>query len=103
MPALAIIGGIVAFIIIWALSSMWSGYVLSILWGWFVVPTFGLPSLSVVTAIGIAIVVSYLTHQIYTGREEKKEWSEKFADMIGYGILKPLIALGFGWVVHLFM
>jgi putative flippase GtrA len=96
MPALA-------FIIIWALNSMWSGYVLSILWGWFIAPTFGLPALSVVAAIGVAIVVSYLTNQIHPDGDKKKEWSKKFSEMIGYGIGRPLFALGFGWVVHLFM
>lgn len=103
MPFLIFIGGVVAFIGIWALSSIWSGYVLSVLWGWFIVPTFHLPPLSVVTAIGIAIVVSYLTHQIDRDDDKKREWSETFTKMIGWGIIKPLIALCFGWIVHLFM
>jgi len=68
------------------------------------VPTFGLPELSVVPAIGIAMVVSYLTHQ-YSGT--KKDNDESFGETILKGamlaILKPSFALFFGYIVHLFM
>lgn len=37
-----------------------SGYVLSVLWGWFIVPTFGLPLLTIPVAIGVMLVVAYL-------------------------------------------
>jgi hypothetical protein len=41
-----------------------SGWVLVYLWGWFVVPGFHRPALRISEAIGLAIVVSYLTYQI---------------------------------------
>ncbi len=106
MPALAVLGGIIAFFGIWAFEAIYSGYALTVLWAWFVVPTFHLPQLSVVTAIGLAIVVSYLTHQIDTDDKEegnKKSWGERFGMSITYAIIKPSFALFFGWIVHLFM
>jgi hypothetical protein len=33
-------------------AAVFNGYALSILWGWFVVPTFGVPALTVVQAHG---------------------------------------------------
>lgn len=42
----------------------YNGWVLTMMWAWFVVPTFGLPVLSVVPAVGLALIVSMLTYQI---------------------------------------
>ncbi len=39
------------------------GITLSILWGWFAVPIFGLPPLSVTQAIAVSLVVGFLFHQ----------------------------------------
>jgi hypothetical protein len=39
------------------------GALLQLLWGWFVVPVFHLPSLSLVQALGIALVVTFLMYQ----------------------------------------
>jgi hypothetical protein len=51
--------GIFAFVI----SSIVQGYVLVILWGWFVMPFFSAPKLSIPIAIGLTIVGKYFTHQ----------------------------------------
>jgi hypothetical protein len=101
---LRIIGGIVTFFLIWAIGSLWSGYVLTVLWMWFVVPTFHLPPLSVAAAIGLAIVIGYLTHQIDMNSQNKEEsWDERFSKAAAYATIKPAFALFFGWIVHLFM
>ncbi len=71
MAFLAILGGAVGLGFLWFFGSIWSGYVLTILWHWFVVPTFQLPELTIFPAIGIAMVVSYLTYQSPPDVEEK--------------------------------
>ena len=43
-----------------ALSSIYAGFVLTKLWGWFVVPTFSLPLLSLPAAIGLFLIVGLL-------------------------------------------
>jgi len=94
---LVILGGLSLFVLTTAGLALLNGWVLSVLWGWFVVPTFGLPSLSVVEAIGIALIAAFLTHQYHSVPKEKtREY---------YLILffSPLIALFIGWLVHLFM
>ncbi|TSC73972.1 MAG: hypothetical protein G01um101444_416 [Parcubacteria group bacterium Gr01-1014_44] len=104
MTALAILGGIVGVAVLMVASSIFNGYALSVLWGWFVVPTFGAPALGIVPAIGIATVVAYLTHQIDTNKkEEKRSFGETIAYSTAITFLKPSFALLFGWVVHLFM
>lgn len=50
-----------------ALSVIGGGYVLTVLWAWFVVPTFALPQITLAAAIGLAIVVGYMTHQYTMG------------------------------------
>lgn len=103
MTALAIFGGIVGFVLLMTVSAIFNGYALSVLWGWFVVPTFGAPQLSIVAAIGIAMVVSYLTHQVNSCQKEKKKFSEELAGGVTLALLRPSFALLFGWIVHLFM
>lgn len=107
MTALVILGGIVGVGVLMVVSSVFNGYALSVLWGWFVVPTFGAPALDIVPAIGFAIMVSYLTYQTHD-YEVKKGWG--LGETVVYIIIilldiiaKPSIALVFGWVVHLFM
>lgn len=70
MEFLALIGAVVVVLIVVGLLSsvyaIWQGWVLSILWGWFAVPIFHLPRISVSAAIGIALIFGVLTHQQHT-------------------------------------
>jgi hypothetical protein len=86
--ALLIIGGA---LLAAALGVMWSGFVLSILWGWFMVPL-GLPALGVAQAIGIALVAGMLTHQMPRGEAETSA-------LFAFAFLAPLFSLAIGWVV----
>ncbi len=82
-----------------ALSVVWYGYALSVLWGWFIVPALGAPALSVPSAIGIAIVVSYMTHQYSKKNSVDIEGWEATAEALAFSALKPLLTLGIGWIV----
>jgi hypothetical protein len=96
-----------------------NGYALSVLWGWFIVPAFNLNPLSIPIAIGIMMIVSYVTHQTDLHKVLKKSYEKKrniehiedtdeymysslFAHLL-FGFLKPSLALFFGWIVHLFV
>lgn len=72
MTFLAVIGFIALFLV----RVLLSGFVLSVLWRWFVVPPFGLPELTVAQALGIALVVNYVT-RTYTGNLAEKEGSAR--------------------------
>jgi hypothetical protein len=83
--------------VICPLTIMLNGYAISVLWGWFIVTTFGLVALSVPQAIGMSLMVSYLTH--HSLQKDEHSTGEKIA----IAILKPILALGFGWIITLFM
>ncbi len=76
-----------------AASAIWRGYVLSILWIWFIVPAFGLSPLSIPYAIGFALVVSFLTPMPSKGKE--LDWSNAIAQIA----FAPALALLCGWIV----
>ena len=95
-------GGLFSAIILMVLSAIFSGYALSVLWSWFIVPTFGLPAISIPVAIGISIIVGYMSRSV-----TEKDEDESFGDIMTKGIItaitKPAMALLIGYVVHLFM
>lgn len=93
------------YIVLIVAETCYCGLALKVLWKWFVVPTFNLPVLSLAPAIGLAMVVGYLTRESRwpTNEELKKgAWERALEGMI-MAVLKPSCALLFGWVVHQFM
>lgn len=98
----AIIGCLVL-IIMWPLSAIWSGYVLSVLWLWFAVPALDVPALSIPAAIGLAALVRYLTYQHKETDTKSKEMFDLVIEALMYAVGQPAFALAFGWVVSRFM
>jgi hypothetical protein len=76
------------------------GWVFCWLWLWFIVPVFGLPQLSIVQAIGVCCVVSFLTASLSEMKEEDKA---PFKERAMGGLLFNLFALAIGYVIHLFL
>lgn len=96
----------VLFVILGALAlvfagALWSGYVLSILWSWFMAPIFSLPMLSIPQAIGVALVIGYLTKQSKSNLK-KDENHESYKDWVEM-LLSPAAALLVGWIVKQFL
>lgn len=80
-----------------------SGWALSVLWGWFVVPVFNVPNLSIAQAVGLSCIVSFFK-SYKTGEPDKdKSWVDVAVGLIVSALLAPLLAVGFGWIVHLFL
>jgi len=74
------------------------GFVLTYLWAWFVVP-FGAPAIGVAWAIGISLIVGYLTRDTDTsGDEENSFWTKLLS-----AVLTPFLVLGIGAIIHAFM
>lgn len=85
---------------------MLNGWVLSILWKWFIVP-FGAPNISIPVAIGIAIVIGFLTKQTESkhcvdDRPKETRTIDAVAQIFA-AILYPFVALGIGWIVQSFI
>lgn len=88
------------------LSSVVNGLVLKIMWEWFVADTFGLPSLTIPLAIGLSIVVGFLTYQDSTTDKtspESKSEAERTITLIAYGIIRPMLVLGLARIVYQFV
>ena len=76
----------------------WSGFTLSVLWGWFMLPLFGLPALSIAQAYGLMLVV-----RVAKGFDTKTDKNpDGFAAAMGKSFVLAPFACGlfllFGWV-----
>lgn len=80
-------------------NALWSGYVLSMIWGWLIVPIFHAPPLSIIAAVSLALVVEFLTYHHSYSEKESKNYKDRISDMISY----PLTFLVIGWVVKMFI
>lgn len=92
---------IVLFIVM-TLGAIWKGYVLTIVWSWFVVPTLGLPALTLVPAIGLALVASFMTYH-YVYAKDTRSHGEQVGTAATLAFAYPLLVLGMGWVINQFM
>ena len=72
---------------------IWKGFALSVLWGWFVAPLFGLPLLSIPSAIGICIVVGLIRYR-YDASDHEKSFKP-----LGMQFASPAASLGVGWII----
>lgn len=79
-----------------AIAAILDGFATSVLWGWFMVPLFKLPSLPISAAIGIAALIGLLTRQHIPDPKEKSESNGKNAlfDLF----VSPFIAILIGYI-----
>ncbi len=85
---------IIVFFLTLPFTFLWRGYVLTILWGWFLVPL-GVMALTIPMALGISTMISFLIHGTIS---HKLTW-EAYTSFWTY----PLVMLLIGWVYTLFM
>lgn len=93
--------GFVAFIIV---SAIFGGWVLTILWKWFIVSTFNAPSLGIAQGIGLSLTIGFLTNKYKpTESQSKKSFSENLTEGFIGAIIQPSLVLLFGWIVKMFL
>lgn len=85
-------------------SAILNGFVISVMWTWFVVPVFRLPALSVVQSIGLAMIVSvFIKDSIASGKNNGDSASDIAVKVIVRVVVSPLLTLFIAWVVTLFL
>lgn len=84
--------------IVTAVGSIWRGFVLTFLWGWYIVPVFHVPTLTIMPAIGISLLTGYLTHQA-SGMQD----DDKVGNVITAIFIHPAAVLFIGWIIHFFL
>jgi len=83
------------------LHAVINGFVIKYLWTWFIVPVTGFHELTIPMAIGMAMVVSFLTKHQQVEPKEKKEVT--IGEFIGREIMGPFLVLLLGYVITLFI
>jgi hypothetical protein len=94
---LALFGGLV-------LYGIWvTAFVSTYLWLWFVVPVFHVAPLTLLQAYGLAILVTYWTHQHISDKvEDTRKPSVIVAELVGL-FLKPWVTLLVGYIIYRLM
>jgi hypothetical protein len=95
---LACLGFFVLALALIVVSAGLNGWVVSVMWGWFVVPTFGLPSLTVLQAVGLCLVLGMLIRNASSDNSEKDK-TERWVSAVAYAVGTPLFTLFVGWIV----
>ena len=95
-------GYTVAIIVLLFFSTLFSGYAISILWDWFVAPVFGVAAINIPQAIGLTLIVQYLTHQ-EQGTKPAKDVASALIEGVFKAAFKPLLTVAFGWLVTLWL
>lgn len=103
LALLVVVGGVVSLGLLFTLTAVWRGYVLSVLWRWFMVEQFRLPVISIPESIGLALVVHFLTYQNIECQKEKESAGSRLATAALSAVLAPAMALLIGWIVHKFL
>jgi hypothetical protein len=99
-------GVIVLFVLAGFLAILLHGWALSVLWGWFVVPIFKVPQLTIPLAIGIVTTVQLVVRQDYSAAialYRDAPVGDSVARFVSDALLGPVSAVGFGWVVTQFL
>jgi hypothetical protein len=84
-------------------GSMWSGYVLSVMWEWFVVPVFHAPQMSVAVAIGLSMLIGMLTRNPQEESKKETDTASMMVSSFSWAFLYPLFMMGLSYFVHLFV
>ena len=79
---------------------IYDAFILTLLWRWYTVPTFGWRPLSTAEAFGVVLVLNYIVHK--RGRDGDSSWESIFSAIV-YALLYPaaLLLIGFllkGWI-----
>lgn len=85
-------------------ATLVSGLVLAVLWGWFMVPIFKLPELTMMQAVGIGYVVSYMTQRVdMSSKDEENSIGMKLVKAFMAVTGKAVVFLVFGYIIKSLM
>lgn len=92
--------------------SLFGGFILTKMWGWFIAPKFGLPQIGIVEAVGISTVVNFVLIGVHLSNayaEARKKHDDIDNDtynliktIVTGAIVYPFCLLG-AYIWHLFL
>lgn len=101
MAGLACLGALALLGAVMVIYPIISGWALTYLWRWFITPVFGVVELSMVQAIGLSLVIRYLTYHQTEAKDNRDEGDRYIAFATLF--LRPIFALMFGWAIKQFL
>ncbi len=97
------IGRFVVGLMMVVFSILIGGWVFSVLWGWFMVPIFGLSALGLAGAIGIKTIVALVVYHQTSSMDEAGSTLEQLGKSLAHVFGINITALVCGWIVHYFI
>lgn len=88
------VGFVVLAVVLLIISALITGWAVSTLWGWFIVPL-GVEDITYIHAIGVAIFIGMFTNSASENSDKDNEWLAKAVAKL----LWPVLAVGLGWIV----
>lgn len=95
--------GCFSLIVLAFVGVVFSGYVISTLWSWFVVNLFDIPALSIPYAIGLTSLVSMFQPITKPEKNESDDVFKIVAEAWAKVLFKPALALLIGWITYQFV
>lgn len=86
-------------LVLWLPATAWLAYAASLLWGWFITPTFGIPVPGLWMIAGLLLVMR-LPDITRPSDTDTRDLREKVNDSIATAAIAPLFLIGFGWICH---
>ncbi len=96
---------LIAFLVVLAIAipaSLWVAYAATVLWGWFVTPTFGIAVPGVWTMFGLFILARLPFSKANAESESGVDWDKVWRECVHVAV-GPAIALLLGWIALQFM
>jgi hypothetical protein len=103
--AFSCIGILFVMFLVIVISTVLSGFVIQIMWGWFVTPLFGILPPTVAQAIGLSLFVGLFraVENRGQGTDDGTPKTEKILTGIFVAVVNPLVYLALGYVIALFL
>jgi hypothetical protein len=79
--------------------SIVEGWVISIMWRWFVAPVTGWPAISIWTAAGLSLLIGIVRYDPFRAvREHHENDVEDYIAAAIFLVMTDLLGLGIGWI-----
>ena len=98
-------GAILWVVLLFVVSALMNGWAFVQLWEWFILPVFeAAPVVTIVQAIGLSVFIGFLSAKKVEAKSDKsKSVTDLVIESFAVAIGMPLMAVGFGWLVTLFL
>jgi hypothetical protein len=103
LRGLGILLGCASFPVVLLISTLWGGWVLSVVWNWFMPQIFGLPTLTLIQAIAASLIIGWLAKARVPPDTKEKDALKALVEAYTRAFMEPAWVLAFAWIIQHFM